>query len=64
MTDPRATKVSPWQDNLRHLYEVGRSLEDLAFWHSLGKETMRALIVEAGGTIRRGGFQKRTDHVS
>ena len=55
----QAATVSPWQDNLRHLYEAGRDLETLAHWHSLGKETVRRLIEEAGGTIRSRGPQRK-----
>lgn len=57
----RATRVSPWQDNLRHMYEAnvpGRDLETLAKYSGIGKGTAKRLIIESGGKIRKPGGRK------
>lgn len=52
VSDPRATKTSPWHDNVRHQYEAGRNLETLAEWYGVSRRTLAKWIVAAGGIIR------------
>jgi len=51
----RATKVSVWQDNLRHMYEAGRSAQTLARWHGVTHTTMRRWLKDAGTKLRKRG---------
>jgi hypothetical protein len=57
-TPPRATRISPWQDNIRHMYEAGRDLETLSYWLNIHKNQLRRLIIDAGGKIRPRGRQR------
>lgn len=54
--ETRPASCSPWHDNLRHMYEAGRSLEDLAYWYTgKNKTTMRRILLKAGTIIRKRG---------
>lgn len=53
---PTAAKVSPWHDMLRHRYEAGSTISDLAYWYSTSRYQMSVWLTMAGAKkIKRKG---------
>lgn len=47
-----ATRCSPWHDALRHRYEDGSTVSDLAYWFSTSKAQMCRYLELAGTKFR------------
>lgn len=47
-----ATRVSPWMDMLRHRYEAGAQIADLAYWYSTSRVQMTKWLKMAGAKFR------------
>lgn len=55
-----ATRVSPWIDMLRHRYEAGSTVGDLAYWYSTSRYQMAVWLTMAGANLKKGKRGKVT----
>lgn len=46
-------------DNLRHQYEAGKEIADLAYWHSTNRDQMSRWLAIAGTKFRKVYKKKR-----